>query len=179
VLSPSVARFAFLAVLARAVCDEAVSAKAGRRALLALSGGVNLTWHFEATTKQLLGDAPLAAYEHPTTQSRFWEARARWIIYLLRNDGVVSVQDVAKLFSGPSPELLVLAAKALTHPHRDVRDPALRYASELPQDEALVEPMLRVQEAKYGWQERAAMTWLEPWKGTPAYARAVAAVRAG
>jgi HEAT repeat protein/photosystem II stability/assembly factor-like uncharacterized protein len=79
----------------------------------------------------------------------------------------------ALLALGESDELIELAAAALNHPSRDIRDPVLRYAEQLPASEALVLPMLRVKQAKYGWQESAATTWLAPWIDTDAYRAAV------
>lgn len=99
VVSPSVSRFVYFSALAQAIQDESVSPKVARRALDGLAGGINPTWHFRSTVEAVLGKKEkLEGYEHPTMQSRYWEARARWIIYLLRNDGVVSVDDTKNLF---------------------------------------------------------------------------------
>lgn len=67
----------------------------------------------------------------------------------------------ALLQLGPSPELTALLADLLAHESRDVKDPALRYAKELPDEPALIVPMLQVADEKWGWQESTAKAWLD------------------
>jgi HEAT repeat protein/photosystem II stability/assembly factor-like uncharacterized protein len=87
----------------------------------------------------------------------------------------------ALLALGPAPELTTLLGELLVHKSRDVKDPVLRYAKVLPDDPGLIEPMLRVADEKYGWQESTATEWLEGAKAKhpQAYADAVERLRRG
>lgn len=66
----------------------------------------------------------------------------------------------ALLDIGPTPEVIALLGDVLTHPSRDVKDPVLRHAPAL-DDPGLIEPMLRVADEKWGWQESTASAWLD------------------
>lgn len=67
----------------------------------------------------------------------------------------------ALLDIGANAEVVAVLGEVLVHPSRDVKDPVLRYAEALPDDPGLIEPMLRVADEKWGWQEGTANAWLE------------------
>lgn len=76
----------------------------------------------------------------------------------------------ALLEIGANADVLALLAEALVHPSRDVKDPVLRYVNALPDDPSLIEPMLRVAEEKWGWQESTASEWLDAAKAKHGHA---------
>lgn len=84
-----------LAVLSSAAASQSrsqLSVGTWKRIVSHLSRRVSPTWHFFDE----LGKAKLAYRGDRTVESRLW--RSQWIIYLLRQDGVQTIEDIPELF---------------------------------------------------------------------------------
>ena len=78
---------------------EAVSPGGFAEAYGKLEGKVAVPWHFrELQTGHAGVDSEEFDYSSSHQQSRLWFYRSAWIRYLLRNDGVVDVDDMPDLF---------------------------------------------------------------------------------
>ena len=72
--------------------DRQLSAAAWKRVAAHLARRISPTWHFRSS----LDGAKFGYKGDSTSAARIW--RSRWIIYLLRQDGVVAMEDIPETF---------------------------------------------------------------------------------
>lgn len=102
----------YLSALCRAADHERISSSVAEQGYRALSGKVKPSWHFSMKDRAAEHEEYEPAREADIV--RYLVARARWIIALFRQDGVVQMSDVAGLFyANLNPELTpeVVAAR--------------------------------------------------------------------
>jgi photosystem II stability/assembly factor-like uncharacterized protein len=92
VFADSLDSLVYLAALAQAKDDRKLSDEAFAIALTKLHGKVAPTWHFEV-------DADFVKLDPKRRDTEFFFYRSRWIVALLKNDGVTDVADTARLFN--------------------------------------------------------------------------------
>lgn len=86
----------YLCALCHAADDELISAEVAAQGYRAISGKVAPSWHFSMKERAPEHEAYEPAGEADIV--RYLVARARWMIALFRQDGVVQMRDVAELF---------------------------------------------------------------------------------
>ncbi len=86
----------YLSALCHAADEELISAPVAERGYRAVSGKVAPSWHFSMKERAAEHEPYEPAGEADLV--RYLVARARWMIALFRQDGVVQMSDVAELF---------------------------------------------------------------------------------
>jgi len=102
VFADSVDSLVYLAALARAKQANAISDEAFGIGLRKLYGKVTPTWHFAIDDL----DADFKRLDPKRRDTEFFFYRARWIVALLKNDGVTEVDDIARLFNADFNQVL-------------------------------------------------------------------------
>ena len=94
VFADSLDSLVYLAAIVKVGDDNKISSDAYQRGIHALRGKVSPTWHFSIEKK----DPEFVHLEAKRRETEFFFYRSRWICALLKNDGIVDVDDVAELF---------------------------------------------------------------------------------
>ncbi len=98
VFADSLDSLVYLASIVKLGEAKKISQEAYDRGIQALRGKVSPTWHFSIDDK----DSAFVHLEAKRRESEFFFYRSRWICALLKNDGVVDIEDIPDLFQ---PEL--------------------------------------------------------------------------
>ena len=94
VFSDSLDSLVYLAALVKLGDDQKISKDAYTSGIHALRGKVSPTWHFSIDDK----DPDFVHLEPKRRETEFFFYRSRWICALLKNDGIVDIEDVPDLF---------------------------------------------------------------------------------